>query len=64
MINSFAQPYLVATFAYQQLATPLSLVNCNVCVEVIGFKVAKSLPARVNARENPGPETGIPVGRA
>ena len=34
------------------------------CVEVIGFKVAKSPPARVNARENPGPETGIPVGRA
>ena len=34
------------------------------CVEVIGFKVAKSPPTRVNARENAGPETGIPVGRA
>ena len=34
------------------------------CVEVIGFKVVKSPPAHVNARENLGPETGIPVGRA
>ena len=33
-------------------------------VSVIGFKVAKSLPASVKARKNPGPETGIPVGRA
>ena len=34
------------------------------CLEVLGFQVAKSAPAHVIARENPGPETGIPVGRA
>ena len=34
------------------------------CVKVIGFKVAKSPPAHVNARENPRPKTGLPVGRA
>ena len=34
------------------------------CVEVIDFKVAKSPPTHVNARENPRPETGILPGRA
>ena len=44
----------------------MALVNCSVLcrsdwfAEIIGFKVAKSPPTRINARENPGPETGIP----
>ena len=36
----------------------------ELCVEVLGFLVAKSPPTHVNARENPGPETGMPVERA
>ena len=34
------------------------------CVQVIGFKVAKSPACPRQCQGNPGPETGIPVGRA